>query len=128
MCPLHHSGFLSAREMFQIMWILFNLEANTYVYKTINWVSKELAHRDNDAGGKEDHYCDSAVKPEHKVVNPYLTYDFTCRRGNSSMYINCTLGPRKCLSKLTTAPFISPFCCNTLYICYSLCCRSWCNA
>ena len=49
------------------------MKANTYVYKTINWVSKELAHRDNDAGGKENHHCDSAVKPEHKIVNPYLT-------------------------------------------------------
>ena len=46
---------------------------NAYIHKTINWVSKKLAHWNNDAGGKQDEHGDPAVKPEHKIVNPYLT-------------------------------------------------------
>ena len=45
----------------------------SYIHKTINRVSKKLAQWNNDAGGKQDEHGDPAVKPEHKIVNPYLT-------------------------------------------------------
>ena len=50
--------------------------ANTYIHKTIYWVSKKLTHGHNDAWSKEDEHRDLSVKPEHKIVNTYLTQNF----------------------------------------------------
>ena len=49
---------------------------NTYIHKTIYWVSKELTHGHNDAWCKEDEHRDLSVKPEHKIVNTYLAKNF----------------------------------------------------